>query len=121
MNDCVLSHKRSGSDRRTNQRRARTSPRTDVHRTSGVVLSPEHQVQGFLIPPQDPFCPLLFAGVCAPGRPSEMGYGVPRFSNGIVHEAPELFVQKILDAVWSLPEAFSKTLGYMPPHPSRTG
>ena len=35
----------------------------------------------------------------------KMGYVVLRFSNGIVQEAPELFVQKILDAVWSLPEA----------------
>ena len=36
----------------------------------------------------------------------KMGYVVLRFSNGIVQEAPELFVQEILDAVWSLPEAF---------------
>ena len=35
-----------------------------------------------------------------------MGYRMLRFSNGMVQEAPELFVQKILDAVWSLPEAF---------------
>ncbi len=35
----------------------------------------------------------------------KMGYVVLRFSNGIAQEAPELFVQKILDAVWSLPEA----------------
>ena len=34
------------------------------------------------------------------------GYVVLRFSNGIVQEAPDIFVQKILDAVWSLPEAF---------------
>jgi very-short-patch-repair endonuclease len=34
------------------------------------------------------------------------GYNLLRFSNGIVQDAPELFVQKVLDAVWSLPEAF---------------
>ena len=37
---------------------------------------------------------------------TEQAAWVLRFSNGIVQEAPELFVQKILDAVWSLPEAF---------------
>ncbi len=36
----------------------------------------------------------------------KMGYVVLRFSNGVVQEAPELFVQQISDAVWSLPEAF---------------
>jgi very-short-patch-repair endonuclease len=35
----------------------------------------------------------------------KMGYRVLRFSNGIVKEVPELFVQKILNAMWSLPEA----------------
>ena len=35
-----------------------------------------------------------------------VGYTVLRFPNGIVQEAPELFVQKVCDAVWSLPEAF---------------
>ena len=35
-----------------------------------------------------------------------VGYTVLRFPNGIVQEAPELFVQKVWEAVWSLPEAF---------------
>jgi very-short-patch-repair endonuclease len=35
-----------------------------------------------------------------------MGYTVLRFSNGIIQKAPELFVQKVWDAVWSMPEAF---------------
>ena len=35
-----------------------------------------------------------------------MGYTLLRFSNGIVENAPALFVQKVWDAVWSLPEAF---------------
>ena len=43
---------------------------------------------------------------------------VLRFSTSIVREAPDIFVQKILDAMWSLPEAFGKTLGYGPPHPA---
>ncbi len=34
-----------------------------------------------------------------------MGYTVARFPNGIVLEAPELFAQKVLSFVWSLPEA----------------
>ena len=36
----------------------------------------------------------------------EMGYTILRFSNGIVLNAPEIFVQKVWEAVWSLPEAF---------------
>ena len=35
-----------------------------------------------------------------------LGYTVLRFPNGIVQQAPELFVQKVWDAVWLLPEAF---------------
>jgi len=35
-----------------------------------------------------------------------MGYTVARFSNGMVLEAPELFVNKVLSLVWSLPDAF---------------
>ena len=35
-----------------------------------------------------------------------MGYTVLRFSNGIVLDAPEQFVRKVWEAVWSLPEAF---------------
>ena len=35
----------------------------------------------------------------------KMGYVVLRFSKGMVEEAPELLVQQIWDAVWSLPEA----------------
>ncbi len=36
-----------------------------------------------------------------------MGYTVARFSNGMVLEAPELFVDKVLRLVWSLPDAFT--------------
>jgi very-short-patch-repair endonuclease len=36
----------------------------------------------------------------------DMGYTVLRLPNGIVLKAPEEFVQRVLDAVWSLPEAF---------------
>ena len=46
-----------------------------------------------------------------PANGQRTSNGVRRFSNGIVQEATELFVQKILDAVWSLPQAFGKTLG----------
>ena len=35
-----------------------------------------------------------------------MGYYVTRFPNGIVLEAPELFLKKVLDVAWSLPSAF---------------
>jgi very-short-patch-repair endonuclease len=38
------------------------------------------------------------------------GYIVRRFPNGIVFEAPELFVEKVLDVAWSLPNAFSGEL-----------
>ena len=53
-----------------------------------------------------------------PGQPSQarrdarrnpylqcFGYTVLRRSNGIVQEAPQLWVQKVLDAGWPLPEA----------------
>jgi very-short-patch-repair endonuclease len=33
------------------------------------------------------------------------GYVVFRFPNGIVLRAPELFLQKVLDFAWTLPEA----------------
>jgi very-short-patch-repair endonuclease len=36
-----------------------------------------------------------------------MGYTVTRLPNGIVMEAPELFVGKVLDVAWSLPNAFT--------------
>ena len=39
-----------------------------------------------------------------------MGYSVTRFPNGIVLEAPELFLEKILDVAWSLPNAFTGEL-----------
>ena len=39
-----------------------------------------------------------------------MGYTVMRFPNGIVMEAPELFVCKILDVAWSLPNVFTGEL-----------
>jgi very-short-patch-repair endonuclease len=34
-----------------------------------------------------------------------LGYTVLRLPNGIVLQAPELFVEKVLSLVWSLPEA----------------
>ncbi len=37
----------------------------------------------------------------------DMGYVVARFPNGMVLDAPELFVDKVLDLVWSLPDAFT--------------
>jgi very-short-patch-repair endonuclease len=39
-----------------------------------------------------------------------MGYTVTRLPNGIVVEAPELFVEKVLDVAWSLPNAFTGEL-----------
>ena len=39
-----------------------------------------------------------------------MGYTVMRLPNGIVTEAPELFVEKVLGVVWSLPDAFTGEL-----------
>ena len=39
-----------------------------------------------------------------------MGYTVMRLPNGIVMEAPELFVRKVLDVAWSLPNAFTGEL-----------
>jgi type I restriction enzyme R subunit len=39
-----------------------------------------------------------------------MGYAVARFPNGIVVEAPELFLEKVLDIAWSLPSAFGGEL-----------
>ena len=36
----------------------------------------------------------------------KLGYTILRFPNGIVEAAPEEFVGKVWDAVWSLPEAF---------------
>jgi very-short-patch-repair endonuclease len=47
------------------------------------------------------------------GRDAElkrMGYTVTRFPNGVVLEAPELFLEKLLDATWSLPNAFTGEL-----------
>jgi len=35
-----------------------------------------------------------------------LGYIVARYPNAIVLQAPELFVEKVLTLVWSLPEAF---------------
>jgi very-short-patch-repair endonuclease len=39
-----------------------------------------------------------------------IGYTVMRLPNGIVTEAPELFVGKVLDVAWSLPNAFTGEL-----------
>lgn len=36
-----------------------------------------------------------------------MGYTVARFPNGMVLEAPELFVEKVLNIAWPLPDAFA--------------
>jgi very-short-patch-repair endonuclease len=45
------------------------------------------------------------------------GYTVARIPNGIVLEAPETFVEKVLDQVASLPNVFTGESS--PPHPSR--
>jgi very-short-patch-repair endonuclease len=37
----------------------------------------------------------------------DTGYTVARFPNGMVLEAPELFVEKVLNIAWSLPDAFA--------------
>ncbi len=39
-----------------------------------------------------------------------VGYAVMRLPNGIVMEAPELFVRKVLEVAWSLPNAFTGEL-----------
>jgi len=39
-----------------------------------------------------------------------MGYAVARYSNGMVLDAPGLFVDKVVSLVWSLPEAFADKL-----------
>jgi very-short-patch-repair endonuclease len=39
-----------------------------------------------------------------------MGFTVTRFPNGMVMEAPELFVSKVLDVAWSLPDVFTGEL-----------
>ena len=39
-----------------------------------------------------------------------LGYTIMRFPNGMVLEAPELFVRKVLDVAWSLPDAFTGEL-----------
>jgi hypothetical protein len=39
-----------------------------------------------------------------------MGYTVTRFPNGNVLEAPELFLEKVRDVAWSLPNAFTGEL-----------
>jgi very-short-patch-repair endonuclease len=44
--------------------------------------------------------------LCRDAHLKEMGFTILRFSNGIVLNAPEIFVQIVWDAVWSLPEAF---------------
>ena len=43
-------------------------------------------------------------------RLKRMGYTVTRFPNGMVVEAPELFVGRVLDVAWSLPNAFTGEL-----------
>jgi hypothetical protein len=44
------------------------------------------------------------------GNQIRWGYTVTRFPNGIVLEAPELFLEKVLDVAWSLPNAFTREL-----------
>jgi very-short-patch-repair endonuclease len=39
-----------------------------------------------------------------------LGYTVMRLPNGIAMEAPELFVSKVLDVAWALPNAFTGEL-----------
>jgi len=39
-----------------------------------------------------------------------LGYTVARFPNGMVLEAPELFVDQVMSLVWSLPDAFGDKL-----------
>jgi len=89
------------------------------------------RLKGFKFRRQHPVGP-YFADFCCPqhrfiveldgsvhGQPSQakrdecrdtylknLGYDVLRLSNGIVLEAPELFVEKVLRRVWSLPEVF---------------
>jgi very-short-patch-repair endonuclease len=104
---------------------------TDTEQAAWCLL-PSIKFKGFKFRRQHPLGPYIVDFYCAPrrliveldgsvhGPPSQtrrdarrdadlekMGYRVLRFSNGIVQEAPELFVQKVLDAVWSLPEAFA--------------
>ncbi|MGC9993974.1 MAG: DUF559 domain-containing protein [Terriglobia bacterium] len=40
-------------------------------------------------------------------RLKRMGYTVMRIPNGMVLEAPELFVKKVLDLAWRLPNVFT--------------
>jgi very-short-patch-repair endonuclease len=47
---------------------------------------------------------------CRDAELKRMGYTVARLPNGIVMEAPELFVSKVLDVAWSLPNAFTGEL-----------
>jgi len=39
-----------------------------------------------------------------------LGYTIMRIPNGMVLEAPELFVRKVLDLAWSLPNVFTGEL-----------
>ena len=43
-------------------------------------------------------------------RLKRIGYTVMRFPNGMVLEAPELFVKKVLDVAWALPNVFTGEL-----------
>jgi hypothetical protein len=40
-------------------------------------------------------------------KPNAMGHPVTRFPNGIILEAPELFLENVLHDAWSLPNAFT--------------
>jgi very-short-patch-repair endonuclease len=43
-------------------------------------------------------------------RLKRIGYTVTRFPNGMVLEAPELFVKKVRDLAWTLPNVFTGQL-----------
>ncbi len=42
---------------------------------------------------------------CRDAQLKNMGYTVARFPNGMVLDAPELFVERVLNIAWSLPDA----------------
>jgi very-short-patch-repair endonuclease len=93
-------------------------------RLSGFKFRRQHAVGGYIVDfccPQRRLIVELDGGVHAQpsqtrrdasrdGELKRMGYTVTRFPNGIVMEAPELFVSKVLDVAWSLPNAFTGEL-----------
>jgi len=93
-------------------------------RFKGFKFRRQHQVGAYIVDfccPQRRLIVELDGGVHA--QPSQtrrdtsrdaqlkrMGYTVTRLPNGMVTEAPELFVRKVLDIAWSLPNAFTGEL-----------